>query len=369
MAGRKTVCLNMIVRNEAHVIRRCLESARGLIDRWCIVDTGSTDGTQDLIRDCLKDVPGELFERPWQSFEHNRTEAIRLARGDYLLFIDADDVFEYARDFKLPELTADAYLIAIDYGAMTYRRVSLINNALPWRYVGVLHEYLECASSWQSAFLDGLRMRIVGGGARSRVAEHEKYARDAAILEDALAKDPQNARYAFYLAQSYRDSSQPERALEAYDRRATMTGFDEEVFCALLEGGRLARRLRRSSGEIIERFLKAYEYRPRRAESLGELAMYLREEGNRWPLAYLFASRAKDIPMPDDLLFVGREWYRWRCLDEYAVAAYWVGEYDGCRTACEQLLTSDRLPSSQRERVIANLNFARQRLGLPPAER
>ena len=368
MAARKTVCLNMIVRNEAHVIARCLESTRGLIDRWCIVDTGSTDGTQDLIRNCLKDVPGELFERPWRSFEHNRSEAIRLARGagDYLLFIDADDVFERPPGFRMPELTADAYHIAIDYGSMTYRRVSLVRNALPWRYVGVLHEYLECDAKWQSAFLDGLKMRIVGGGARSSVSEREKYARDAAILEEALAKEPENTRYAFYLAQSYRDAGQRERAIEAYDRRATMGGFEEEVFCSLLEGGRLARWLRRSSAEIIDRFSRAYEFRPRRAESLGELAMYLREEGGRWPLAYLFASRAKEIPMPDDLLFVGREWYAWRCLDEYAIAAYWVGEHQACRAACEQLLTGGKLPAEQRARVVANLNFARERLGMTP---
>src|SRR5581483_4443384 len=187
-------------------------------------------------------------------------------------------------------------------------------------------------------------------------------------LEEALAKDPGNTRYAFYLAQSYRDASQPERALQAYDRRATMAGFDEEVFCSRLEGARLARRLRRSDAEIVDRFLKAYESRPRRAEALGELAMYLREEGSRWPLAHLFASRAKEIPMPEDLLFVGREWYDWRCLDEYAVAAYWVGDHAACKAACEQLLTGGKLPPTQRTRVIENLNFAHERLGLPATE-
>jgi glycosyltransferase involved in cell wall biosynthesis len=68
----QSFCLNMIVKNEARVIRRCLDSARPIIDFWVIVDTGSTDGTQEAIRRHLDGLPGELIERPWVDFAHNR---------------------------------------------------------------------------------------------------------------------------------------------------------------------------------------------------------------------------------------------------------------------------------------------------------
>ena len=88
------VCLNMIVKNEAHVIRRCLDSVLPHIDTWVIVDTGSTDGTQELIRDYFAKAgkPGELHERPWKDFGHNRDEALQMARSKarYTMFIDAD---------------------------------------------------------------------------------------------------------------------------------------------------------------------------------------------------------------------------------------------------------------------------------------
>jgi hypothetical protein len=65
--GRASICLAMIVRDEAQVIERCLSSVIGLIDYWVICDTGSIDGTPDLIANILAGVPGELHHRPWRA--------------------------------------------------------------------------------------------------------------------------------------------------------------------------------------------------------------------------------------------------------------------------------------------------------------
>ena len=142
----QTVCLCMIVKNEQHVLRRCLESVRPLIDRWVIVDTGSTDGTQDLIRETFQDVPGSLFERPWKDFGHNRSEALAFARGraDYSLIVDADEYLQRDAGFQWPDLTSDAYDFLVDSGGTTYGRIQLVSSSLPWRFEGVLHEYITC---------------------------------------------------------------------------------------------------------------------------------------------------------------------------------------------------------------------------------
>ena len=133
----------MIIKDEARVIARCLRSVRPWIQSWVIVDTGSTDGTQDLVRETLQDLPGELFERPWRDFGSNRTEAIRLAEGraDYLLFIDADEQWQVPEGFRWPRLTADAYGVVHEYGELAYARATLAATRLPWRFEGVLHEY------------------------------------------------------------------------------------------------------------------------------------------------------------------------------------------------------------------------------------
>ena len=129
----QTVCLNMIVRNEAHVIERCLRSVLPIIDSWAIVDTGSTDGTQDRIRELLAGLPGELIERPWVNFAHNRTEAIAHAgrRGDYFFVIDADEVVELEPRFALPHLSAGAYIVEVAFHGCVYPRRQLVRSDLP----------------------------------------------------------------------------------------------------------------------------------------------------------------------------------------------------------------------------------------------
>src|ERR1017187_2429569 len=96
------ITLCMIVKDEAHIIERCLDSVMGHITGWVIVDTGSTDGTQDLIREELADIPGVLLEEPFVNFSVNRTSLINHARQfvqapvrrglntGYLLLLDAD---------------------------------------------------------------------------------------------------------------------------------------------------------------------------------------------------------------------------------------------------------------------------------------
>ncbi|WP_404958828.1 glycosyltransferase [Streptomyces sp. 147326] len=354
----------MIVKNEASVIRRCLESVRPLIDTWVIVDTGSTDGTQDIIREFFSDLPGVLHERPWKGFDGSRSEAIDLARSsaDYLLFIDADDVMEVQPGFRMPDLTLDSYRLAVHHEPVIHWRPALVSTRLPWKYVGVLHEYLDCEVRYTHGVLEGVNILIVGGGSRlGEGGEREKYLRDAGILEQGLAKEPDNTRYAFYLAQSWRDAGEAEKSLAAYDHRAGMGGFAEESFCARLYAARIAARLKRPSAEVMDRFLRAHESRPSRVEALGSLARLCRNE-NRWPLAYMFARQAVRIPRPDDTLFVEFDWHEWRALDELAVAAYWVGEYQESLECCELLLAGDALPDDQRDRVRANLDFARRKV-------
>lgn len=351
----------MIVKNEARVIRRCLESVRPWIDAWLIVDTGSTDGTQALVRETLKDLPGELVERPWKNFGFNRSEAIQLAgkRADYLLFIDADEQWHVPEGFRWPELEKDCYHILHRFGEMEYQRATLAATRLPWRFEGVLHEYLHAPVGYSLETLAGPWIHVNPDGARSQ--DPDKFLKDVAILEEALRESPEDRRCTFYLAQSCRDAGLLERSLEVYRKRAAMGGWDEEVWYALLQAALLEERLGKEPPEVVAAYLNAYQHRPTRPETLGHLARYCRLN-QQHHLAHLFAERAKEIPPTTDLLFVDPSFAAWRNLDEYSIACYWSGRHRESEAACLRLLAEGQLPLAERPRVEANLAFARAAL-------
>ena len=340
----------MIVRNETPVLRRCLASLRPLIDAWVIVDTGSTDGTQALVREVCADLPGQLLERPWVDFAHNRNEALEVARsmGDYLFTIDADETLEWPEGFVLPALTADAYALMMEYAGTRYRRACLLRAATPWRWRGVLHEYLDCDGEHRIDNLDGPRILVRAEGARSR--NPRKFHDDAAVLETALRHEPDNTRYQFYLAQSWRDAGEVSLSLAAYRKRAAMGGWEEERWFSEYQIARLKEHLGHTPADIAATYLAAWQARPQRAEPLVDLARWHRLR-SEWALAFLYARAASEIALPDDALFVDALVYQWRALDEVAIAAWYIGRYREGAQALERLLRERLFPESERERI------------------
>ncbi len=269
--------------------------------------------------------------------------------------MDADNIFCAPAGWHWPELTADAYEIGHRSAGTDYNMCILVSDRLRWRYVGVLHEYITSDTPHGSAVLTGAWIDRRHEGDRSR--DPQTYRKDAAILERALAADPTNARYAFYLAQSWRDAGEIDKARDAYRRRAAMAGWDEETWYSFYQIAVLNERLGAPPAEVQLAYLDAYQYRPRRAEPLVQLARWHRLR-NEWALARLYARAAQAIARPDDKLFLDEATYRWAADDEAAIAAYWTGEMQECFRLSWALLDDDRLPENQRPRVESNRDFA-----------
>ncbi|WP_327368059.1 glycosyltransferase [Streptomyces sp. NBC_01217] len=359
---KPSICLCMIVKDEAKVIERCLDSVRDLVDAWVISDTGSRDGTQELIRATMKGIPGELHEDPWTNFGHNRTLNIQRARGraDYLLLIDADMAVRREGPLSaLSELSADSYMVR-HLGALEYRIPRLVRGDIPWRYEGATHEYLTTAQQHTVADLQVLSIEhFADGGSRG-----DKFTRDARLLRQDLKRDPDNPRTVFYLAQTLRDMGETREAIAAYERRSGMGGWEEEVYYALLQVGVL----KAGSGDwpgAMDALTRAWESRPQRLEACFELASRLRKMG-RYQAAHAIAVAGLNRPAPKDWLFMEPWIYSWGLLFEHSITAYWTGDARGSLDSCDRLLALPDLPASYRDQTISNRKFAADRVAAGP---
>lgn len=346
-SGRSTVCLVMIVREEAAVIHRCLESVRPFIDHWVICDTGSTDDTKRIILETLAGFPGELHEVPWIDFGHNRTTALSLARGkaDYCLLIDADMTLTAPGDFRVA-LTEDAYLIRYA-GPLDYWVERLVSNRHEWEYVGAAHEYIRSQTGKAPVKLANLSVTHHGDGG----CQQGKIERYLTLLKRALNQEPNNSRHVFYIAESYRDLGNFPQAIEWYEQRTRMGGWDEEVWYSLYQIARLQHQLGIAWPLVLNAYLEAHQFRPTRLEPLFQIARHYRKQ-EQYELGHLFARPVIENSYPEDILFVQKSVYDYELLMEYATCCHAIGRHKEAVRASDAIIAKTNLPKDVRERAV-----------------
>lgn len=355
------LCLNMIVKNEMANLQRCFVALAPHIACWIIVDTGSTDGTQDFIRGFFTErgIPGELQTAPFVNFEQARNAALDFAAVtplayDYLLLADADMELVVEDTAFRAKLTAQAYQVIQRSSGFSYWNTRLLRRSAGARYRGVTHEYIDIPGGGAQK-LNGVWYVDHASGS-NRV---NKFERDIRLLRDALDAEPDNPRHWFYLAQSYRDAGRTVEAAETYVRRAGMGGWDEEAWYSRLQLARCLRALR-DDGGFLREALTAFNQRPQRAEPLYDLARYYREMGMN-EASLLFSEPGLAIVPPDvDILFIEEFVYTAGLREEFSISANYSrnrARKDRGYSICNQLALSRQVPELTRNQARYNLAF------------
>lgn len=354
----------MIVKNEAHVIERALRSALRFMDTWCIVDTGSTDDTiakiQKVALECGKS--GILAERPWVNFGHNRTEALAIAREymDWIWMLDADDTID-GDPISVTDLSSEesGYNVTVDHGTMKQQRPHIFNSAFPWSYVGAVHEYAHCSTKPATRCLPPtIWVTARTEGARSQ--DPQKYVRDAELLEAEIASGKADlGRSLFYLAQSYRDSGNPTKAKEVYERRIAHGGWIQETYMCYVNCIQFAETM----GEKLAFAWKAQNLIPTRREAVYDVIAHARKT-NAWSQeVYALGVAFRDVPLNTSNLFTNTHTYGWSYDDELSIVAYYTQHY---RQSMESALRAlQACPEHHRPRIQDNINFAKAKLASP----
>lgn len=357
---KKTITLVMIVKNESKVITRCFDSVKDYIDYWVICDTGSTDNTQKIIKKYFKKakIPGELLKHQWKDFGHNRSLAIKAAKGrsDYSLLLDADFIFNIKdKNFK-ESLKADGYQIRYD-GGLDYRQTLLVNAKLDWNYVGVTHEYLGCPNVKSYENLDAFTIdHKCDGGSRS-----DKFIRDIELLTKGLKDEPNNGRYMFYLAQSYKDTQQYTEAIKYYQLRVEKGGWSEETYFSLFQIGNCKKLRGDDFNDYKDDLWKAYMFRPSRLEALYELVKQCRLS-DMIELGFYYGIGAINNEYPNDILFISKAVHDWMLFDELAICAFNLHKNDIAIKIYDKLKEKNAIPPEQVSRFNLNYNCFKQQL-------
>lgn len=376
-----TVSLSIIVKNESRVILRMLETVWPILDRYLVVDTGSTDGTQDIIRGFFADkgIPGEVIDHEWVSFEDARNTALKAVQGkaDFGFWIDADETLTIAPGFspalfKRAMAPYDGANMKVFYGGQEYFRMQFFSTKKPWRWYGRLHEVLVCDEPTQCCIADGLTTVVhPDGNSWTTESLQSKYEGHAKILEDVVASDPnKDPRWYFYLAQSYRDANTPEnleKSIKWYRERMKFKeqGYWEEIYYSQLMVAAGMARLGKPEGEVIAEYLKCGSMNRLRIEHLMPLINMHHHRGD-FESSYIYSSHAMKIagkgrsPFPASSLFIDRRTYEFEILQLHMLNCWYTGRVDESHATyrkLEQQLKDGLVPAEMVQNVKDNAAF------------
>ena len=362
------LALNFICKNESHVIERMLNSNKNVLDLIVCNDTGSTDGTQDIIKKWGQDngIPTYVFERAFDNFENSRNHAMEKLRDVvselgwnpdevHGYWIDCDEQLVIQNGFDKKQFKNDLYMINTYIGSMKYTRNTFFKVSKPFRWYGPVHEFIICENNnITSGLAEGLHVNVKMDGGSWKGNIPDKYKKHAAILEDYIDNKDRNSRWVFYTAQSYHDSAsipdnRPEneerlrRALKYYKERIGRSdGYEEERFYSQFRVGTIKKALEFPWTEVHQELLKAYSMDPLRAESIKAIIDYYLTVGE-WNMAFLYTKFAKENfhgknPYPTRLLFVDESLYVWRFLEVHAASCFYTGRKQEGSDAYKELL-------------------------------
>jgi predicted GH43/DUF377 family glycosyl hydrolase len=358
---RPLLGLVMIVRNEARRIAEVLASYRPHIDAWTILDTGSTDGTQDLIRGELAGIPGTLHEEPFVDFATSRNRALDLhgtstmftimPNGDVLQGGAAMRAFLEARRGD----RAGAYRLRISPGH--YYHPLVMRAGSGWRYKWRTH---ECAMGPDVGdTIPGVTVSR-DRGTRTDAEWRERWTRDLDLLNRDRTDDPSDPRPYFYLGQTHECLGEHAQALTFFERRAEMGGYFDEVYEAKFRIAKMMQAIDRPWADVQQKFLEAHAHDPRRAEPLYAISEHWYNKGQHH-ISRIFATAAAELPKPPTDLFLDEEIYSWKAADRASISSYYAGWKEDGRYYADQAVRAR--PNDERLRSNRSY-FARSAIDL-----
>lgn len=302
--------LCMIVRNNARTIRAAIESAKPWFDEIIVVDTGSTDATPDICRE----LGAQVYHFPWpDSFSIARNESLKHARGQWIFWMDSDDVIDADNGRKLRalayrqhEANVLGYVMQVHcpgngpdgiHDVTVVDHLKLLRNRPDLRFEGRIHEQLLDAINRAGGNVVFTDIFVVHAGAdHSPEGRKRKLRRDIKLLRLDRRERPNHTFVYFNLGMTYADAGKHSKAIKALCRSLELAQQHEshvrKVYALLVASHRELGEKEEARKACAEG-LKLY---PKDPELLFRNAMLAHEDGRlrAAELNYLAALRNDD---------------------------------------------------------------------------
>jgi len=351
--------LTMIVRDEELNLGRVLGQAATFCDEMVIVDTGSQDRTPEIARE----AGARVLDFEWiDDFAAARNASLNACRGDWVLWLDADDVVttdvqEAIRTAKREILTDNLDAITTPYrcsfaagtGACTFsfHRERLARRVPELRWIGMVHEVLRFPGNRI------LHREDFSIEHRPDPTKREsKSNRNLRIIEHAVQAGDRSSRTLYYYARELCDAGRDADALEVYAAYLQDPGMEWEQYIALLSMSECSERLGRPE-EAVEHLHAAVRLDPSRAEAFLMLG-WRYFESKEWEKALPFYSAAAATKLPASG-FVSPPDYTWRPWDYISVCLANLGRHEESIAATIRSLNAG---NPERERLRLNLHWS-----------
>jgi tetratricopeptide (TPR) repeat protein len=289
---RLSLC--MIVKDEEELLPGCLENAAPYVDEMIVVDTGSSDRTVEIARS----FGATVIEFPWNgSFADARNVSLDAAKGDWVMYLDADEHLVPEDAPRLRELLGRTwregfYLVETNYtggedsgASVTHLALRLFRNRPDYRFEGRIHEQkTQHMPTYLPERFENTGIRMLHYGyLKSRINAREKSRRNIELLE-AEARETPGAFNAFNLGSEYLQLGDTGKARGHFDRAwAGLAALDlGSVGYAPMLAARAAgaRRLDGDPAAARELIGEALDVFPDHTDLVFELALCAKDEGN-----------------------------------------------------------------------------------------
>ena len=210
----------MIVKNEEELLKRWLESVSGLCDEIIVVDTGSTDRTVEV----AEHYGATIGHFEWcDDFSAARNASIELATGDWIMWLDADDLLpaEYHNAIRnlLHQGKDKSYFFALDdrgYESVSCLQMRLFPNLPGVEFKMPIHEQVTISLAALGVEMVPVDVKVVHTGYTTVEVVAEKKERYLRIMEAWLQQHPEDYMVRSHVALTYHSTGRLQEAIDAY---------------------------------------------------------------------------------------------------------------------------------------------------------